>query len=48
MAHVIQLAFGALISSLAVKGFTKSWEAHVLNQVFGEIESEGIWKIQRL
>jgi hypothetical protein len=27
MAHVIQLAFGAFMSSLGVKGRTKSWEA---------------------
>ena len=28
MAHVIQLALGAFMSSLGVKGHTKSWEAH--------------------
>jgi len=28
MAHVIQLALGAVISSLGVKGGTKSWDAH--------------------
>ena len=28
MARVIQLALGAFMSSLGVKGRTKSWEAH--------------------
>ena len=28
MAHVIQLPLGASMSSLGVKGRTKSWEAH--------------------
>jgi len=28
MAHVIQLALGVFMSSLGVKGRTKSWEAH--------------------
>ena len=35
MAHVIQLALGAFMSSLGVKGCTKSWEAHERNQQFG-------------
>jgi len=28
MVHIIQLALGAFMSSLGVKGHTKSWEAH--------------------
>jgi len=48
MAHVIQLAVGAFMSSLSVKGRTKSWEAHERNQQFGENESIDIWKSQRL
>jgi hypothetical protein len=48
MVHVIQLAFGAFMSSLGVKGRTKSWEAHVRNQQFGENKSIDIGKSQRL
>jgi hypothetical protein len=48
MAHVIQLALGAFMSSLGVKGRTKSWEAHQRNQQFGENESTDIGKSQRL
>jgi hypothetical protein len=48
MAHVIQLALGAFMSSLGVKGRTKSWEAHERNQQFGENESIDIGKSQRL
>jgi len=48
MAHVIQLALGALINSLRVKGRTKSWEAHERNQQFGENGSIDIGKSQRL
>ena len=48
MAHIIQLALGALMSSLGVKGSAKSWEAHERDQRFGENESIGIWKSQRL
>jgi len=47
MAHVIQLALGAFMSSLSVKGRTKSWEAHERNQQFGENESIDIGKSQR-
>jgi len=36
MAHVIQLALGAFMSSLGVNGRTKSWEADERNQQFGE------------
>jgi hypothetical protein len=38
MAHIIQLALGAFMSSLSVKGRTKSWEAHERDQQFGEDE----------
>jgi len=48
MAHVIQLALGAFMSSLGVKGRTKSWEAHERDQHFGENESIDIGKSQRL
>jgi len=48
MAHVIQLASGAFMSSLSVKGHTKSWEAHERNQQFGDNESIDIGKSQRL
>jgi hypothetical protein len=48
MAHVIQLALGAFMSGLGVKGCTKSWEAHERNQQFGENESTDIGKSQRL
>jgi hypothetical protein len=48
MAHVIQLALGAFISCLGVKGRTKSWEAHECNQQSGENESIDIGKSQTL
>jgi hypothetical protein len=48
MAHVIQLALGALMSSFRVKGRTKSSEALERNQQFGENESIVIGKSQRL
>jgi len=48
MAHVIQLALGASMRSLGVKGRTKSWEAHERDQQFGENESIDIGKTQRL
>jgi len=48
MAHVIQLALGAFMSSLGVKGRTKSWEAHERDQQFGENESIDIGKSQWL
>jgi len=48
MAHVIQLALGAFVSSLDVKGPTKSWESHECDQQFGENESVDIGKSQRL
>jgi len=48
MAHVIQLASGAFMSSLGVKGCTKSWEAHERDQQFGENESMDVGNSQRL
>jgi len=48
MAHVIQLASSTFISSLGVKGRTKSWEAHERNQKFGENERIDMVKSQRL
>jgi len=48
MAHTIQLAVGAFMSSLAVKRRTKSWEAHECDQQFGVNESIDIGKSQRL
>ena len=47
MANVIQLALGAFMTSLAVVGHTKSWEAHERNPQFGENESIDIGKRQR-
>jgi len=46
--HIIQLALGAFMSSLGVKGHTKSWQAHEHDQQFGENESIDIGKSQRL
>jgi len=46
--HLIQLALGAFMSSLGVKGHTKSWEAHEGNLQFGENQSVDIGIIQRL
>ena len=48
MAHVIQLALGAFMSSLGVKGCTRSWEAHERDQQFGENASTDIGKSQTL
>jgi hypothetical protein len=48
MAHVIQLALGAFITSLGVKCPTMSWEAHERNQLFGENECIDTGKSQRL
>ena len=44
MVHVIQLTLGALMSSLGVKGHTKSWEADECDQQLGENESVDIGK----
>jgi hypothetical protein len=48
MAHVLQLALGAFMSSLGVKGRTKCWEVHERDQQFGENEIIDIGKSQRL
>ena len=48
LAHVMQLALGAFMSSLGVKGHTKSWEAHEPDKQVGENESMDIRKSQRL
>jgi len=48
MVHVNQLALGAFMHSLRVRGRTKSWEAHERNQQFGENGSLDIGKSQRL
>jgi len=48
MAHVIQLRLDAFMSSLGVKGCTKSWDAHERDQQRGEIDSVDIGKSQRL
>jgi len=48
MAHVIELALDAFMSSLGVKHRTKSWEAHESDQHFGENESRDIRKSQKL
>jgi hypothetical protein len=47
-AYVIQLALGAFMSSLGVKGRSKSWEAHERDQQFGENQSIDIGQSQRL
>jgi len=48
MAHVIQLALGAFMSSHSVKGRTKSWEAHERDSPLRENESIDTEKSQRL
>ena len=48
MAHVIQLALGAFMSSLGVRGRCKFWEPHEHDKQFGENESMDIGKSQRL
>jgi hypothetical protein len=48
MAHIIQLALGAFMRCLGVKGHTKSREAHEPNQQSAEIESMDTRKGQRL
>ena len=48
MAHVIQLCLGAFMSSLGVKGRTKSWEANECDEHYGENESEAPTSSQRL
>jgi len=48
VAHVVQLAVGAFMSSLGVKGHTKSWVAHQSDQQFGENETIDIGNSQTL
>jgi len=48
IAHVIQLAVGALMCRLSVKGRTKSWEAHGRDQQSGENECTDVGNSQRL
>jgi len=48
MAHVIQLALCAFMSSIGEKRHTMSSEAHERDQQFGENESIKIGKSQRL
>ena len=48
MAYVTQLVVGAVMSSLGVKGHTKSWEAYECDQQFGENERIEIGNSQRL
>ena len=47
MAHVIQLALGAFMSSLGAKGRTKFWESHECDLQFRENQSTDIGKSQR-
>ena len=47
MAHVIQLALDALMSSHSVKGRTKSWEADEHDQQFAGNESIDFGQSQR-
>jgi hypothetical protein len=47
MVHVIQLALGAFMSILHVKGHTKTWAAYQRDQHFEENESTDIGKMQR-
>jgi len=48
MAHVMQVTLDAFMSSLDVRGPTKSCEAHERDHQFGENESIDIGKSQRL
>jgi len=47
MGHVLQLVLDAFMSSLGVKGRTKSCEAHVRDQQFGENASIDIGRSRR-
>jgi hypothetical protein len=44
----MQLALGAFMSRPAVKGLTRSWEAHQRDQQFGENERVDIGKSQSI
>jgi len=48
MAHVIQLALGAVMSSPSVNGHTESWDAHQRDQQSGKNETTDIGNRQRL
>jgi hypothetical protein len=48
MAHIIQLGLGTFMSSLGVKGRTKSWEALERDQQYGQNQRTDIGKSQRL
>ena len=48
MVSVIQLALGAFMSSLTMKGLIKPWEAPERDQHFGENQIMDIGKSQRL
>jgi len=48
MAHDIQLALGAFMSSLGANSRTKSWEADERDQQFGENQRIHVGKSQRL
>jgi hypothetical protein len=48
MAHIIQLDLGAFMSSISVKGRTKSRDARVRDQQFGQNKGIDIGKSQRL
>jgi hypothetical protein len=48
MVHVIQLASGAFMTSLGVKGHTKSWKFQQRNQQCLENETTDIGKTQIL
>jgi hypothetical protein len=48
MAHIIQLALDAFMTSHGVKSHIKSWEAHECDQHFGQDESIVIGTSQRL
>jgi hypothetical protein len=48
MSHVIQIALGEFMSSMGVRGRTKSWEAHERDHQFGGIEGIDIGKSERL
>jgi len=48
IAHMIQLALGAFMSSLCVKGCSKSWEAHERDLQFAKNDSTDCGNSQRL
>jgi len=48
LVHFIQLALGGFMSSVSLKGLSKSWEAHERNQQFGENKGIDMGNSQRL